>query len=223
MPHLRRLWLPIFSVFWLAADPAAAQEIGKLYETRPPAGSAFIRTALIGGLNRGAKVEISTTDFSVAGNDIASRYRALRIDQPVSLSINGRGLGQITLMSDKFYTLVIGGDDEHWQHFVMDEGQGSVNDLKAELRFFNLIPHCDASLRIAGGPTIFDVAEFVSVKSRTINPVQAQLEASCNGRGATFRLPQLRPGDHYSLFFREVANQPDLTGQLDETEPYRDR
>ena len=160
-------------------DPGAAQEIGRLYDTRPPPGYAFIRMVAGGDLKVGVKLRVDSAELPVDENDVASRYR--------------------------------------------DEGQGSANDLKAQLRFFNLIPGCEASLKVADGPSVFDAATFGSVKSRAINPVQARLEASCNGRSAPSRLPQLRAGDHYSLFFREVAGKPTLTGQFDETEPYRDR
>jgi hypothetical protein len=36
-------------------------------------------------------------------------------------------------------------------------------------------------------------------------------------------LPQLRAGDYYSIFLRKDAERLRLTGQLDETEPYRER
>ena len=142
----------------------------------------------------GAKVQINAADVSFGKNDIASRYRPLRIDKPVGLSIDGKALGEsITLMPDKFYTIVIGRDGENWKSFAIDEGQGSVNDLKAQLRFFNLMRNCEASLRIEAGTTIFNAAEFGSIKSRAVNPVQAQLEAFCNGRSAAKRsLPPLR-------------------------------
>jgi hypothetical protein len=32
-----------------------------------------------------------------------------------------------------------------------------------------------------------------------INPVQARLEAVCDSRNATFTLPQLGAGDHFSI------------------------
>ena len=56
-----------------------------------------------------------------------------------------------------------------------------------------------------------------------INPVQARLEATCNGASAALTLPQLRSGDHFSLFLVEIAGKPALVGQFDETEPYRDQ
>ena len=204
--------------------PGAAQEIGRLYDTRPPPGYAFIRMVAGGDLKVGVKLRVDAVELPVGENDVASRYRAVRADRPVKLSVDGATIGEsITPLPDKFYTLIVTRNGAGWSGLAIDEGQGSANDLKAQLRFFNLIPGCEASLKIADGPSVFDAATFGSVKSRAINPVQAQLEASCNGRSAPSRLPQLRAGDHYSLFFREVAGKPALTGQFDETEPYRDR
>jgi alginate O-acetyltransferase complex protein AlgF len=219
-----RRWLPVLAAFWLAVDPGAAQEIGKLYATRPPPGYAFIRVAVGGDLKASAKLRIDAVELSVGENEVASRYRAVRADKPVKLSIDGATVAEgITPLPDKFYTLVVSRSGAGWNSFAIDEGQDSANDLKAQLRFFNLIAGCEASLKVAEGPSIFDAATFGSVKSRAINPVQAQLEASCNGHSAPSRLPQLRAGDHYSLFFREVGGEPALSGQFDETEPYRER
>jgi hypothetical protein len=53
--------------------------------------------------------------------------------------------------------------------------------------------------------------------------VEAQLEAACGGSSASLKLPQLRAGDHYSLFLTQTGGRSALSGQFDETEPYRDR
>ena len=222
--YILRRWPPALAACWLAIDSGAAQEIGKLYDTRPPPGYAFIRVAAGDDLKASAKLRIDAVEMPVDENEVASRYRAVRADKPVKLSIDGTAIAEgITPLPDKFYTLVVSRNGAGWSGFAIDEGQGSANDLKAQLRFFNLIAGCEASLKVAEGPSVFDAATFGSVKSRAINPVQAQLEASCNGHSAPSKLPQLRAGDHYSLFLREVAGKPALSGQFDETEPYRDR
>ena len=79
---------------WLAISPAPAQEIGKLYATRPPPGSAFIRVASVGDVKLGTKLHINTRDLPIAGNDVASRYRAVRADAQVKLSIDGAAIGE---------------------------------------------------------------------------------------------------------------------------------
>lgn len=222
--YVLRRWSPALAAYCLAMAPGATQEIGKLYDTRPPPGFAFIRLAAAVELKADAKLRVDAAELSVGENGVASRYSAVRADKPVNLSIDGAKIGEgITPLPDKFYTLVVTRNGAGWSGLAIDEGEGSTNDLKVQLRFFNLIPGCEASLKVAEGPSVFDAATFGSVKSRAINPVQAQLEASCDGRSSPSKLPQLRAGDHYSLFFREVAGKLTLTGQFDETEPYRDR
>ena len=210
---------------WLAIIPAPAQEIGKLYATRPPPGSAFIRIASIGDIKLGPKLHINTRDLPIAGSDVASRYRAVRADAPIKLSIDGAAIGEnITFLADRFYTVAIMREGANWTSHAIDEGPGgNASDLKAQLRFFNLVPGCEATLRIAEGPTVFDAVAFTTVKSRAINPVEAQLEATCGGSNVSLKLPPLRSGDHYSLFLTQAGGRSALSGQFDETEPYRDR
>ena len=58
--------------------------------------------------------------------------------------------------------------------------------------------------------------------SRSINPVSAQLSASCaKAVSAPLALPQLQPGDHYSLFMTGTAAAPVLRGQASATDTYR--
>jgi hypothetical protein len=210
---------------WLAISPAPAQEIGKLYATRPPPGSVFIRAASIGDIKTGTKLHINARDLPIAGNDVASRYRAVRADAPIKLSIDGAAVGEnVAFLPDRFYTVVIAREGPNWTSRAIDEGQGgNASDLKAHLRFFNLMPGCEATLRIAEGPTVFDAVAFTTVKSRAINPVEAQLEATCGGSHVSLKLPPLRSGDHYSLFLTQTGGKSALSGQFDETEPYRDR
>jgi alginate O-acetyltransferase complex protein AlgF len=210
---------------WLAISPAAAQEIGKLYATRPPPGSAFIRVASIGDSKSGTKLHINARDLPIEGNAVASRYRAMRADTPIKLLVDGAAVGDnFPFLADRFYTVVVAREGANWTSHAINEGQGgNASDLKAQLRFFNLVPGCEATLRIAEGPTVFDAVAFTTVKSRAINPVEAQLEATCGGSNVSLKLPQLRAGDHYSLFLTQTGGRSALTGQFDETEPYRDR
>jgi hypothetical protein len=223
--RLSRPWLLAVAMCWLAIGSAPAQEIGKLYATRPPPGAVFIRVVSIGDAKAGTRLHINARDLPIADNDAASRYRAVRADAPIKLSIDGAAIGEnVTFTPDRFYTLVLAREGAKWNSYAIDEGQGgNASDLKAQLRFFNLTPGCEATLRIAEGPTVFDAVAFSTVKSRTINPVEAQLEATCGGSHASLKLPQLRSGDHYSLFLTQTGGKSALSGQFDETEPYRDR
>ena len=210
----------------MLGQQAAAQDIGKLYAARPPAGYAFVRVVLADNSAPRSVVQIASSEAPLDDHAVATRYRAVIGNKPVHISIDGSVVdhGKIIPGADQFSTVVIARNGASWTSYVVDEGQSNFSDLKAQLRFFNLVPRCRASLRIVDGPVIFDAVATREIRSRAINPVQARLEGSCNGRNAVFTLPQLHSGDHFSIFLTERAeNALSLSGQFDETEPYRGR
>jgi hypothetical protein len=208
----------------LGRQQATAQEIGKLYAPRPPAGYAFVRVALADPA-MSAKIQIDSSEAPIGNTAVATRYRVVKADKPVRISVGDRMIEQeIIPLAERFSTVVVTQHGASWTGYMIDEGQSGSSDLKAQLRFFNLAARCEASLKVAGGPVIFEATPTNGVRARSINPVQAQLIASCNGQNSAFTLPQLHSGDHYSLFFTEGAAQaPGLSGQFDETEPYTGR
>lgn len=199
------------------------QEIGRLYATRPPPGYAFIRVATLSN-EAPPQVQVNSADLQINEATGASSYRAVPGNQPLNLAINGSTISKdVVLGADTYLTLVISTTNSSWSVQSIDEGQSSSDGLKAKLRFFNLVPGCTATLKIADGPAIFQQTPFASVQSRTVNPVTAKLEGSCGEANASLTLPQLRAGDYYSIFLRTDSERLHLSGQLDKTEPYRER
>ena len=118
---------------------------------------------------------------------------------------------------DSFTTLVARRDGKVTLARIDDSG-GAQDALKAELRFYNLIPGCaGAALKVSPqGPTLFD-----DIKPQTA----ARASIPCGLRwpapaSAELALPALQPGDHYSLFLGGTAAVPTLTGQVSATDPY---
>lgn len=219
----RSLRLTAIILCLISGQHVAAQEIGRLYAPRPPAGYAFVRV-VAGDAALPSRIKLDAAAVPIDGNSVASPYRAVRADQAITITVDGSVLPERILPAgDKFSTVVVAREGAGWTSYLIDEGQGTSNDLKAQLRFFNLVATCDATLKVANGPIVFDTTAFKSVRSRAINPVQARLEASCGGRSASYELPQLRSGDHVSLFLRETVGGLGLSGQFDETEPYREQ
>ncbi|WP_082528897.1 MULTISPECIES: alginate O-acetyltransferase AlgF [unclassified Bradyrhizobium] len=199
------------------------QEIGRLYATRPPPGYAFIRIATVSEGNS-PRIQVNSADLAINEATGASSYRAVPGNQPLHLAANGSPISKdVVPAPETFLTLVVSKANPAWTVQSIDEGQNSDDGLKAKLRFFNLVPGCAAILKIADGPTIFEQSPFASVRSRAINPVSARLEGSCGEGSASLTLPQLRAGDHYSVFLRKESQRLRLTGGLDETEPHRER
>lgn len=199
------------------------QEIGRLYATRPPPGYAFVRIALVSE-DDVPRLQVNSADLPINEATGASSYRAVPGNQPLHLMANGSPISKdVVPRAEGFLTLVVSRATPAWTVQSIDEGQNSDDGLKAKLRFFNLVPDCAAILKIADGPKIFEQSPFASVRSRAINPVTARLEGSCGEASASLTLPQLRAGDHYSVFLRKDSQRLRLTGGLDETEPYRER
>lgn len=213
----------LIGLAFVLATSSQGQEIGRLYATRPPPGYSFIRIAALAG-GAAPRVQVNAAELSLGADTGVSSYRAVPGQQKLNLVVDGVAASpDIVPASDTYLTLVISKTSAGWTVQSIDEGLGASDGLKARLRFFNLAPGCAATLKIADGPTIFQQAAFVSMQSRTINPVTAKLEGSCGEAPAELTLPQLRAGDSYSLFLRKDSDQLRLTGRLDETEPYRER
>lgn len=221
--RLLSLAVLLLSLSIVTTPRSQGQEIGRLYATRPPPGYAFIRVATLSDGDL-PQVQVNSADLQINEATGASSYRAVPGNQPLNLAVNGSTISKdVVPGAETYLTLVISKADSSWSVKSIDEGQSSSDGLKAKLRFFNLVPGCTATLKIADGPAIFQQTPSASVQSRAINPVTAKLEGSCGEADASLTLPQLRAGDYYSIFLRKDSERLRLTGQLDETEPYRKR
>lgn len=184
------------------AWPAPAQEIARLYAARPPAGSAYVRLVDPDGPHQAA------TDYRIVDASI-----------PMPLTVNGKVLAPLRLVAGTFNTVIVA----NGKALVLLDATDSRDDLKAELRFYNLVPGCQATLALRGGPTVFGPVAYAAPAKRNINPVRAELVGSCAGAGsaAAVALPPLKSGDHVSLFLSGAPGQPRLRVQADATEAVR--
>lgn len=199
---------------------AAAQELTRLYAAKPPAGSAYVRVV---DLSRGgAPIGIGSAPAApVVQGDTATIYRIVKGGAPLAVTIGGKPVaGAPTPAADAFSTLIVPAGAP--PVLIADPTEGR-NDLKAQLRFYNLVPGCAGAVSVAdGGPVVFDGVATNATLQRAINPIEAKLTATCGAaKAAPLTLPPLKAGDHFSLFLMPGAGGPVLTGQRDETEPYR--
>lgn len=202
---------------------AHAQEIGRLYAARPPAGSAYVRFV---------RAEVAPVRVGIEGANvaevlpredaIASVYRIVDGGRAFAVTVDGKAVGTVTPAADQFTTIVLRNDGGILKAVPIADSTEGSDDLKAELRLYNLVPGCVGAVAIAAGPTVFkDVPEAES-RRRAINPVEASLVGKCGAKeSAPMRLPSLKAGDHYSLFLIGASEAPILAGQLDSTEPYK--
>lgn len=163
---------------------------------------------------------------TLSGSKPASSYAIVKGDTPFAIQLDGKSAGSMKVAPGSFTTLVPQrqGKNAATRFTAIDDSGGSQDALKAELRFYNLTTDCpQGSLQVApaGMPLFTGVAPAASA-SRSINPVSAQLSASCaKAVSAPLALPQLQPGDHYSLFMTGTAAAPVLRGQASATDTYR--
>lgn len=195
-----------------------AQELTRLYAPRPPAGSAYVRVVDLDPANSG--LNVSGAAIPVVAGEVATIYRVVKGGEPVEISRNGTAVaGAPVPAADTFSTIVLGADGT--AHLIADSTD-ERNDLKVQLRVYNLIAGCTGSVAVVDGPTVFADVGTNETRSRAINPVEASLHGQCGDKtSAPFELPSLKAGENFSLFLVEGTSGPELRGQRDETEPYR--
>ena len=152
----------------------------------------------------------------------ATTYAIVKGDQEFKVQVDGKPAGALQVAPDSFTTLVARRDGGKVTLARIDDSGGAQDALKAELRFYNLIPGCaGAALKVSPqGPTLFDDIKPQTAAARAINPVRASLAGAGAAASAELALPALQPGDHYSLFLGGTAAVPTLTGQVSATDPY---
>lgn len=201
----------------LAASPATAQEIARLYAARAPAGSVYVR--IVNADSVAMHVEFGGKRATLdARHPPATDYRIVDASAPMLLKANGKALAPVQMQAGTFNTVIVADG----KALLLTDATDSRDDLKAELRFYNLARGCQATLSLAGGATVFAHVDFQASAKRNINPVKAELTAACAGAGsaAAVALPVLKPGDHVSLFLTGTAARPRLQVQADATEIY---
>lgn len=205
--------------------PALAEEgaLAGLYAPRPPAGSSFLRI-----LNPGeAPLRVKIADGpeqELGGGTIASKYAIVKGGTPLIIEIDGVKSPAIEVGPDSFTSLVPKQANGAISFTRIDDSSSGGDALKAELRFYNLATDCPAGeLKVSpSGPVLFSAVAPEGVASRSINPVRAELVASCGAAPSPpLALPRLEPGDHYSLFLTGTAEKPVLHGQVNATETYQ--
>ena len=215
--------LSLSALFAAMNSPAHAEgKFAQLYTARPPAGSSFVRV-----INPdGAPIKVKIADGpmqTLSGDKIASTYAIVKGNTTFSVSLDGKTVATLKVAPDTFDTLVPRREAGKIAFTVIDDGGGSQDALKAELRFYNLARGCNGRrLAVApAGPMLFANVAEQAAAARPINPVSAKLSAACAAAvSEPLTLPTLQPGDHYSLFLTGTAAKPVLLGQASATDPY---
>ncbi|MBP6893845.1 hypothetical protein ABIC63_000213 [Pseudacidovorax sp. 1753] len=220
---LRALVLPAVSAF--VTLPAQAQDgaLSQLYAARPPAGSSFVR--VVNPTTETLLVQVADGPAQRIGPQTpATSYAIVAGGRPFAVQVGGKKSATLEVQPDRFGTWVLRREGSAYAFTAIDDTGDVPDALKAELRFYNLVPGCaKAQLQIApaGTPVVRDVAPMAA-GARSVNPVQAQLAAACGGAtSAAQALPALQAGDHLSLFMTGTADKPVLTMQPARTDTFK--
>ncbi|WP_153012990.1 alginate O-acetyltransferase AlgF [Pseudacidovorax intermedius] len=205
--------------------PGQAQEgaLSQLYAARPPAGSSFVR--VVNPTAETLLVQVAGGPAQRIGPQApATSYAIVAGGKPFVVQVGGKKAATLDVKPDSFGTWVLRREGGGHAFTAIDDTGDVPDALKAELRFYNLVPGCaKAQLQIApaGTPVVRDVAPM-SAGARSVNPVQAQLAAACGiAASAAQALPALQAGDHLSLFMTGSADKPVLTMQPARTDAFR--
>lgn len=212
------LFLAVIANF---AQSSAAQTpaLGQLYPAKPPEGSSFVR--VVNPSLEAVQVSIAgvveAAPLSATGN-ITSNYRIVNPERPLQVTINGKPvLNASKIEPNNFITLILRKSGEEYGLTAIQDATQGHNALKADLRVYNLVPGCMATVTANKDVKVFvDLPEGGTLR-RAINPIKVVFTARCASgmESAALSPPQLQAGSRYSLFITGTPNKPALSGNLD--------
>jgi len=210
----KSLALAISAVGVCANSPAKGQ--GQVYDPLPPPGSAYVR--FVNSLDDDLEVRPNFLPSQRLGATFADRVTPYFVVEKVA----GRDLvfmlkdatraGQVTLRAEAgtFVTIVAqaGSGQDIGAVPVIDKTD--FNQTRARLSFYNTTVGCpSATLALAdSGTAVFQDVAPGSAKARSVNPVEADVVASCVGRKApAFALRGIEAGGMYSAWLMPHASE----------------
>jgi len=212
------------------AGPAFGQ--GQVYEPAPPAGSAYVRLANTLPTEVSVRPDFlppqrlgvtlphqRVTAYTVVQN---AAGRTLRLEVTEGAR---RATATLQAAPGSFVTVLVhrgAGGNPAVTAVVEDT---DFNRARARIAFYNGLPDCPgaALLLQPGGQAVFNGVPPLANRARSVNPVQAQVRATCGDRASPdFALHGLEAGGMYSVWM--VAGPgaaPQAFLLRDSTAPFR--
>jgi hypothetical protein len=215
MPLIRSPLLPAALLAGLAlAQPATAQPM--LYEQRLPDGFAFVRIA--NGLPAGAVVRPDFGDAVTLGEGGADRVSPYYVAEdvarrPVKFQVTTAGTTtevQASVAGGGLNTILLQREGERVVATSIPD-KAEYNQTRARVTFYNAVPGCagGALALDPSGQSVFSGVAPNTGSTRSLNPTQANVRASCaTQRAATLDLGRLQPGGLYSVWLMAPSGQP---------------
>jgi hypothetical protein len=200
----------------VAASAGAAQAQEALYGKQPPRGSAFVR--LVNATPGAAAV---TADFQAEAHlgagttDRVTPYAVVEKAAGRTLTFTAKEGGHeghfsYKAAADGYVTIVMEQTPAGAIIFIPIVDQAEFNQTRARLAFYNAAPGCaSATLGLdPGGPAVFQDVAAGTTKSRTVNPVQATVRATCAAQpGPAVALGGMDLGASYSVWLMQPESK----------------
>ncbi len=205
------IWRAVVAAL-LSALPATAQEA--LYGVQPPAGSAYVRFANA----TAAPVQLSSPalpDQALGTADAARVTPYVVVEQvathtlPVTLHSAGHTVSaELSLRPDAFATVLLRpAADGGVTATVVSDG-AEFNQARARVSFYNATASCEGATLalVPAGTAVFTAVAPGAGRSRSVNPVTAQIRATCGGGAAPdLQLTGMEVGGSYSIWLMQAA------------------
>jgi len=193
----------ILALLTVLAISGTAHAQALLYDPEPPKGSAYIRIANATSVPAHAELPGGVVDLGAGTADRIGSYQVMEnvAGQHISVEIRAEGEARadLVLAPGSFTTLLLlpGGRSAA----MVDETQ--FNQIRAKLSFYNATDCKVAKLTLGtNGPAIFEGVTAGTTRMRAVNPVEAQVIASCDGNNAAeLALNGLEAGARYSIWY----------------------
>ncbi|WP_421989189.1 ABC transporter permease [Roseococcus sp.] len=206
---MRRLCAALAAVLLGAPFVATqGQAQSQVYDPVPPRGSAYLR--IVNGLTGEVQARPDFLPAQRLGTAPAQRIMAYTAVENVAgrqLRLEfqeGQARGSVTIRVEpgSFNTVLLhptaGGIGAT---AVVDTAD--FNQTRSRIAFYNVLSDCPAATLalLPSGPAIFEGVPALGTRARSVNPVTAQVRASCDARAAApIALQGLEAGGMYSIW-----------------------
>ena len=188
------------------AWPALAQVA--LYGAQPPAGSAYVRFVNATGAALDLRPAFLPADpLGLAPKDRVSAYAVVEkvAGRSFAMEISQSGHSNraaLTFKPDSYNTVLLRDVAGGSVSATVVSDAAEFNQARARLSFYNATPDCGAgALSLAAGASVFTGVGPAEVRTRSVNPVQAMVRASCSGQTADdVMLENMEVGGSYSVW-----------------------
>jgi hypothetical protein len=192
-----------------------------LYATKIPAGSSFVRVADGGSSPVSVAIGSAAAVSLAPTGSVATSYRLATGGTQLAVITDGKA-HPLDVPPNRYLTYIYRPGPDGAKFTAITDNPGEDNGLRAELRFYNLVPKCDGALAIENGAAVFAGVATDQSRSRSINPVAATLVPKCGSTaGPPLKLPLLKAQERYSIFLVGSSDKPTAVGNSDVTENSR--